>query len=91
MANCVYCESDYSDERAELGYDYCLGDKCQQLGMSKSKQEFLEEYNYAPYDDIELAKIASKIEGEIGLKAKKFLSSLDLFNKTLEEIGYERG
>lgn len=47
MAKCVYCSSDYSDERFDLGYDYCLGDKCQQLGMSKSKQEFLEEYTPA--------------------------------------------
>lgn len=47
MAKCLYCESDYSDERAELGYDYCMADKCQQLGMSKSKQEFLKEYTPA--------------------------------------------
>ena len=54
-------------------------------------KEFIEQYNYAPFDDVELAEIACKVEGEIGLRAREFLSALDLFEKSLENIGYERG
>jgi hypothetical protein len=53
--------------------------------------EFLEEYNYAPCDNVELAEIASEVEGEVGLRAREFLSSLDMFEKVLDSIGYERG
>lgn len=47
MAQCVYCESDYSDERSELGYNYCMADKCQQQGLNQAKRDFLEEYTPA--------------------------------------------
>ena len=54
-------------------------------------EEFLTKYNYAPYDDVELAEIACEVEGEIGLKAREFLSSLDMFDNALDKINYERG
>jgi hypothetical protein len=47
MATCVYCLSDYSDERSELGYDYCLEKECQHKGLGKSRSEFLDEYTPA--------------------------------------------
>lgn len=56
-----------------------------------TNKEFLEKFNYAPYDDVELAEIASKVDGEIGEKALTFLVALHNFDKALEKIGYERG
>lgn len=47
MAVCVYCSSEYSDERLDIGYDYCLDDKCQRLGLDKSEREFRKEYTPA--------------------------------------------
>lgn len=54
-------------------------------------KEFLMNYDEAPYDDKELAEVACEVEGEIGLRAREFLSSLDLLDKALDNIGYERG
>ena len=54
-------------------------------------EEFLEKYNYAPYDDIELAEIASEVEGEVGEIANKFLEVDRDFEGVLDSIGYERG
>ena len=56
-----------------------------------TNKEFLEKFNYAPYDDEELAEIASEVEGEVGEKAQAFLVALYGFDKALEKIGYERG
>lgn len=56
-----------------------------------TNKEFLEQFNGAPYDDKELADIASKVEGEIGIKALIFLDALRGFESALEKIGYERG
>lgn len=47
MAVCTYCEQDYSDERAEAGYDYCLDEHCQNVGLDKSEREFRKEYTPA--------------------------------------------
>jgi len=47
MAICVYCEQTYSDERAEVGYDYCMSEKCQNKGLDKSEREFRKEYTPA--------------------------------------------
>jgi len=47
MAICVYCESEYSDERLDAGYDYCLAEECQKLGLDKSEREFRKEYTPA--------------------------------------------
>lgn len=47
MAFCTYCEREYSDERSELGYDYCLSEQCQNLGLDKSEREFRQEYTPA--------------------------------------------
>jgi len=54
-------------------------------------KEFLDKFNYAPYDNEELAEIASEVEGEVGKKAQAFLDAKYDFDKTLEKIGYERG
>lgn len=47
MAICVYCESEYSDERLDAGYDYCLAEDCQKIGLDKSEREFRKEYTPA--------------------------------------------
>jgi len=54
-------------------------------------KEFLEKFNYAPYDDEELAEVASKVEGIVGEKARNFLKAQEEFDKALESINYERG
>jgi len=47
MAICKYCQSEYSDERAEVGYDYCMSEECQKIGLDKSEREFRKEYTPA--------------------------------------------
>lgn len=47
MAICIYCSSCYSDERLAIGYEYCLEEKCQRLGLDKSEREFRKEYTPA--------------------------------------------
>jgi reverse gyrase len=47
MTICVYCQSEYSDERLDAGYDYCLAEECQKLGLDKSEREFRKEYTPA--------------------------------------------
>jgi len=54
-------------------------------------KEFLEKYDEAPFDDAELAEVACQVEGELGLKAREFLSSLDMFEQVLDSIDYVRG
>jgi len=56
-----------------------------------TNKEFLDKFNYAPYDDEELAEVASEVEGEVGEKAENFLNALREFDKALESVGYERG
>ena len=33
MAVCIYCNNEFLKERAELGYNYCLSDSCQKIGV----------------------------------------------------------
>lgn len=47
MAICIYCSSEYIDERLEAGYDYCLADDCQKIGLDKSEREFRSIYTPA--------------------------------------------
>lgn len=47
MAVCVYCSSNYPDERFDIGYDYCMADSCQKVGLDKSEREFRKEYTPA--------------------------------------------
>lgn len=47
MAKCIYCNSNYIDERYELGYLYCLSDKCQKIGLDLLEREFRKEYTPA--------------------------------------------
>lgn len=54
-------------------------------------KEFLERFNGAPYDDEELAEIASEVEGEVGETAQNFIDARDIFNLALQDIEYERG
>jgi len=56
-----------------------------------TNKEFLEKFYYAPYDDEELAEIASTVEGEVGEKAQAFSTASYGFKRALEKIGYERG
>jgi len=54
-------------------------------------EEFLEQHNYAPYDDVELAQIATDVDGVIGETAENFLNIRDEFYMLLDDIGYKRG
>lgn len=47
MAICAYCSSEYIDERLEAGYDYCLSETCQKIGLDKSEREFRKIYTPA--------------------------------------------
>ena len=47
MAKCVYCSSDFIDERYEAGYEYCLDEKCQKIGLDVSEREFRKVYTPA--------------------------------------------
>lgn len=47
MAECIYCNDWFSDERAEVGYDYCMSEDCQKVGLDKSEREFRKEYTPA--------------------------------------------
>ena len=54
-------------------------------------EEFKKQFNYAPYDDEELARAAKGVEGEVGKKAAAFIRAREEFDKSLRRIGYERG
>ena len=47
MAICIYCDEQYIDERLDAGYDYCLSESCQKLGLDKSEREFRRIYTPA--------------------------------------------
>lgn len=47
MANCIYCLSEYIDERYEAGYEYCLDEKCQKIGLDVSERAFRKIYTPA--------------------------------------------
>lgn len=40
MAKCVYCEGEYSDERLEAGYNYCMDNACHTKGLGELRSEF---------------------------------------------------
>jgi hypothetical protein len=40
MAQCIYCELEFIEERFEAGYEYCLADKCQKIGLDVSERAF---------------------------------------------------
>lgn len=47
MAVCIYCSSEFIDERYEAGYEYCLSESCQKIGLDKSEREFRKIYTPA--------------------------------------------
>jgi hypothetical protein len=47
MPKCIYCLSEYIDERYESGYEYCLDEKCQKIGLDVSEREFRKVYTPA--------------------------------------------
>jgi hypothetical protein len=47
MAQCIYCESEFIDERFEAGYVYCLDNKCQLIGLDVSERAFRKVYTPA--------------------------------------------
>jgi hypothetical protein len=47
MPKCVYCNSEFAQERVDLGLDYCLSDECQSKGLNETKRKFLQEYTPA--------------------------------------------
>lgn len=57
-----------------------------------TKEQFLKDFNYAPYDLEEVARITTKItDDDIAIVAKKFLKAQCEFEEQLESIGYETG
>jgi len=54
-----------------------------------TEAEFLDKFNYAPFDSEELAEVAIKVNGELGKAAKKFLNAQREFVEALEIMGYE--
>lgn len=59
--------------------------------LTKAEKKFIEEFNGAPYDDSDLASVASNVDGELGELAKNFLEALRAFEAKLNSIGFERG
>lgn len=47
MAQCIYCKSEFIDERFESGYEYCLDGKCQKIGLDVSERAFRKVYTPA--------------------------------------------
>lgn len=47
MAICNYCNSSYSDERLDAGYDYCMAEGCHKIGLDKRQRDFLKVYTPA--------------------------------------------
>jgi len=47
MAVCVYCGTEYIEERKEAGFDYCLANACYKQGVDKIEREFRKEYTPA--------------------------------------------
>lgn len=47
MATCVYCSTEYIEERKEAGFDYCLANACYKEGVDKMEREFRKEYTPA--------------------------------------------
>jgi len=44
MAICKYCNSEFSDERLEAGYDYCMVGDCANKGLAEKTAEFRKIY-----------------------------------------------
>lgn len=47
MAICKYCGEQYIEERFELGFEYCLAQKCQKLGIKQADMDFKNQYTPA--------------------------------------------
>lgn len=47
MAICKYCNEEYMEERLEAGYDYCLSEPCQKIGLDAREREFRKIYTPA--------------------------------------------
>lgn len=47
MATCRICSEEFIDERFEAGYDYCLQENCQKIGLDESEREFRKQYTPA--------------------------------------------
>lgn len=47
MAICKFCSNEYSDERFDAGYDYCMEEDCQKIGLQEMERAFLKEYTPA--------------------------------------------
>ncbi len=58
-----------------------------------TKQEFLESYNFAPYDFKEIAELLSTITDDTDVveAAKSFLSVRENLEGVLDNIGFEFG
>lgn len=56
-------------------------------------KEFLEKYNYAPYDLEEIAELASEVtdDEDFAGAAKSFLERKQNFEMMLDNIGFEFG
>lgn len=54
-------------------------------------EKFVEKYSGSPYHIDELARVASSVDGEVGIRARALLQAMDDFYSVLEDVGYELG
>lgn len=47
MPKCKYCNQEFMQERFDAGYDYCMSESCQKIGLDESEREFRKEYTPA--------------------------------------------
>lgn len=47
MANCKICKNEYIEERYEAGYDYCLDETCNRIGLDERERAFRKIYTPA--------------------------------------------
>lgn len=78
-AICKYCNQEYILERKEAGYDYCLAEDCQKIGLDESEREFRKEYtpallhkcNYFWIKKTELATLNTRNDLTVGYGDQK--------------------
>lgn len=47
MAICKFCNNEFIEERFEAGYDYCLDEVCNRIGLDEREREFRKVYTPA--------------------------------------------
>lgn len=61
------------------------------MKLTKEEKQFRRDADGAPVDDDELAAMAAKVPGSLGMAAKFYLYARDQFQEELKRIGLEEG